>query len=106
VRRLLLSAEPYYQSGFAGLSYLPGQARLGILVAGQVYREIGVELLKSGGDCWERHVVVESSRKAALTAQALVSPFVNPSFWRSPITHDERLHRHLQLFPIAEGLDF
>jgi 15-cis-phytoene synthase len=106
VRRLLMLAEHYYASGLKGLSYLPGNARMGIGVAARVYREIGAEILRLEGDCWQRHVVVSPSRKLALTTLTLVSPLGSPDFYKRPGPHDRALHQHLRSFPISQGLVF
>ena len=47
VRRLLSLAEEYYASGRVGLSYLPARAHFSIGVAAKVYRQIGIQLLRS-----------------------------------------------------------
>jgi len=47
VRRLLALAEEYYASGRVGLAYLPFRAHFSIGVAAKIYRQIGVQLLRS-----------------------------------------------------------
>ncbi len=49
-QRLLSLAELYYESGKAGLRFLPPRARQGIKVAASVYREIGLVIAARGFD--------------------------------------------------------
>ena len=51
VSQLLQLAETYYESGTAGLVYLPARAHLAISVAGRVYRQIGLQV-SAKGCCW------------------------------------------------------
>jgi len=95
VEKLLASAERYYQSGEKGLSYLPLQARLSILVAARVYREIGRQLLRQNCEYWHHRIVVSTPRKILITLQSLFSVLITVSFWRHPKKHDAALHRDL-----------
>ena len=47
VRQLLGMADDYYQSGAAGLTFLPIRAHMAIAVAARVYRQIGVQIAAS-----------------------------------------------------------
>lgn len=104
VRRLLALAEAYYQSGIQGISYLPANARLSILVAAKLYREIGVEILKRDGNSWREHVHVPMSRKRELTLAALGFPILNRAYWHPRAAHNSALHRALGEFPLNQGL--
>jgi phytoene synthase len=95
VANLLNCAEKYYASGEKGLSYLPLQARLSILVAARVYREIGRELKNQNYEYWHRRIVVSTPRKIVITFQALLSTLFTLNFWRHPKKHDANLHRAL-----------
>jgi phytoene synthase len=96
---LLTLADDYYRSGEAGLSYLPLQARAGILVAARVYHGIGEELRSRGGDCWSRRAEVSSLRKALLSTVALVGTARDKSFWITGSTHKRDLHSCLTGLP-------
>jgi phytoene synthase len=88
----LALAEPYYESGIAGLVYLPPESRRGILVAARVYREIGEELRRHGPHRAKDRVVVPAWRKATLVAQA----FIAPAPWKNEKpAHDIALHCEL-----------
>jgi phytoene synthase len=96
---LLTLADDYYRSGEAGLSYLPLQARAGILVASRVYHGIGEELRSRGGDCWSRRAEVSSLRKALLSTVALASTAHDKSFWITGSAHKRDLHSCLTGLP-------
>lgn len=87
--RLLGLADRYYRSAEAGMGALPWRARAAIMVAGRVYRQIGVEL-QAGGLNWQAGRVVTSnfSKSRASLAGLLALPRV-PG--RLP-AHDKSLH--------------
>ena len=95
VSNLLNCAEQYYISGEAGLSYLPFQARISILVAARVYREIGREHKKKNFEYWHHRIVVSTPRKLFITFTTLFSVFFTPGFWRRPSVHNVYLHQAL-----------
>jgi 15-cis-phytoene synthase len=96
VARLLDCAETYYQSGERGLSYLPFRARVSILVAARVYREIGRQLKKKNYTYWESRMIVSTPRKCLVTLRALFDVILDSKFWQTPKQHDSNLHRALQ----------
>lgn len=71
VRGLLGLAERYYQSGDAGMRYIPWRCRVAILVASRVYRAIGLGLLERGGDALAGRVVVPWTGKLRWSLAAL-----------------------------------
>ncbi len=96
---LLDLADHHYRSGQQGLAYLPISARGAMLVAGRVYRAIGVQLRRHDYAYWEKRMVVHNSTKAALTASALLTMVVTPSFWRPSHPHETGLHARLHGLP-------
>ena len=70
--KLLDLADRYYASGEDGLWYLPARARYAILVAGRVYRSIGLRLRRRAPAAWERRAVVPATAKAAISVGALL----------------------------------
>ena len=92
--RLLDLAECYYRSGSEGLSYLPLRARVAILIAAENYRAIGARV-RALGPAAEQRAVVPTSAKVWITARAVVSAALRPSFWLRPRAHDAALHQHL-----------
>jgi phytoene synthase len=73
VATLLDLADGYYARGEAGLAYLPGGARFGILVAARLYRAIGGVLRRRECDCWTSRARVGTLSKVAVTVRALAA---------------------------------
>ena len=48
IHNLINLSEKYYNNGFSGLKYIPFKKRLGIFIAANVYRGIGIKIKKSG----------------------------------------------------------
>ncbi len=99
VAQLLALAERYYDSGSAGLRFIPWRSRLGILVAARVYRAIGRKLLRGGGDPLRGRTVTTTIEKLAL-AVAAIARFV---FLPSSGSHDASLHVALVGLPGCAG---
>lgn len=68
IKRLLELAQKYYTSGFAGISLLPKKHRLGILIAGTVYQEIGFKLTHNHYQYLAGRTVVSKLKKLQLAA--------------------------------------
>ncbi len=88
-------AELYYKSGETGLSYLPLQARLSILVAARIYREIGRKLKKRDYEYWHERIFVTRLSKFFITLGCLFSVLYTVHFWRHPKGHVRALHAAL-----------
>ncbi len=95
VATLLDLADNYYESGEKGLSYLPFRARLAILVAARLYREIGQKLRRQGCEYWHHRIVVSKAKKFMLTIEVLLTAPLAVKFWRYPSRHDAKLHAPL-----------
>ena len=95
VATLLDRADDYYQSGERGLSYLPFRARLAILVAARLYREIGQKLRRQECEYWHQRIVVSKAKKLMLTIEVFLTAPFTPKFWRYPSQHDAKLHAPL-----------
>lgn len=97
--RLLTLAERHYASAREGLAHLPRRPRATVLVAAQVYRQIGVRLARDGHRVWAGRTVVPASARARVAAGALVR---RPELWSQsviPAQHDSQLHAHLEGLP-------
>ena len=96
VRQLLGMADDYYQSGAAGLRFLPIRAYMAIAVAARVYRQIGVQIAATGyGWHYGRQVTSRATKIiCSLRACGLVCLRVWP---RKP--HCAALHDGLEGLP-------
>ncbi|MFQ3237565.1 MAG: phytoene synthase [Paraglaciecola sp.] len=95
IKVLLSLAEKYYQSGLAGLYYLPPRNRQAIAVAAYVYRDIGRKLLKNDCHYWLGRVVVSKPKKILLASQALWH-LNTAAIAHHGTDHQNELHSHLQ----------
>lgn len=71
VKELLSRAENHYDSGLAGLSYLPLRSAFVIMLAAFFYREIGRKILRTGPDALKKRVVVSGTEKFFLVIEAI-----------------------------------
>ncbi len=70
--RLLLLAEPYYDSARDGLRGLPFRSSMAIAAARGVYREIGRKVRRRGPGVWGQRVVVHKPVKLWLFGRGLL----------------------------------
>ena len=96
VQALLVRAEGLYESGLLGLPYLPFRARMSVLIATRVYREIGIKLLENDCNVWGGRIVVSNTKKLTLCAKVLLSFSARPQLDKRAFEkRTERLpHQH------------
>ncbi len=88
VRDVLTMAERFYDSGLAGVRYLPARVRPAIVAAAFLYRGIGRALLRRGGDPLAGRVVLGAWERAWLAFAGLMTALLP-----TPHTpHDPDLH--------------
>ena len=101
VLELLGLADRYYESADGGLRFIPWRSRLAIVVAGRVYRAIGVRLRRHGGDALAGRTMLPALEKAWWVAEALVR-FVRTLAAPIVTVHEAELHRWLVGWPGAD----
>ena len=97
-------AERFYESGIAGLTYLPRGSRIAIYLAAILYRAIGRQLRQHGCQWWRGRTVISTQQKLLMTLSALPVLCSLP-FKARPTpdkVHDRRLHVHLDGMPYAD----
>jgi phytoene synthase len=92
VRDVLAMAERFYDSGLAGVRYLPARVRPAIVAAAFLYRGIGRALLRRGGDPLAGRVVLGTWERAWLALAGLFAAMLPAP--RTP--HDPALHLALR----------
>ena len=102
-QRLLELAERYYESGEAGLGFLPIRARLGILAAARMYRAIGKRIAAADFCSWDRRAVLGTTAKSGHAALALASFIGSRRVHRRDAVHDTRLQHALLEMDGAHG---
>jgi phytoene synthase len=73
VERLLMEADALYDRAGPGVAGLPAACRPAIQAARLIYREIGWQLRRTGGDSVSVRTVVSDRRKVTLLGQALAA---------------------------------
>ncbi len=97
VKKLLALAEIFYASGVKGLSYLPLRAHIAISIAGRVYRQIGMEIVKTNYR-WENGKCTVSKSKKILCSIRATSTLVRRIPLRR-VQHNTNLHASLNGLP-------
>jgi len=95
IAKLLRLAEEYYQSGLAGLYYLPNRNRRAIAVAAYSYREIGRKLQENNHQYWQGRVVVSAHQKVKLAGKVLWR-LSTGKLAKFPTQHSVKLHTYLK----------
>jgi phytoene synthase len=90
VTRLLVAAERLYLRADAGIAALPSRCRPGIRAARVLYREIGCEVARAGGDSVSRRAVVPASRKARVLARGIMPAPVVAAHATAPVIPEAR----------------
>ena len=91
VAQILNTAEDYYQSGYAGLCFLPVRARLGIAIASGLYRQIGINLIRRNYESWLFRSIVSKKQKGWLTLKIVTSCLLDRKFYFYLEPHRSRL---------------
>jgi len=97
VQRLLSLANLYYESGNAGLRFLPSRARTGIKIAATVYKEIGVVIEEKAYNVFSGRAYVNLVRKLYVASRA----FISNTTRRPYAFHTASLHIYLKDMPHA-----
>ena len=93
-QRLVNAAEPYYRSAGGGLRALPLRSAWAIATARDVYREIGLNVVKAKERAWNHRQGTSSLKKLTLLTTAagvalgsrLTTPEARPDgLWRRPL---------------------
>lgn len=88
VRGLLAYADALYESGEAGVPFLPFRAAIAVRTARLVYADIGRVILLRGADPFAPRAVVATSRKLSLSLRAAVRTAfeTRPGFRRAELS--------------------
>jgi 15-cis-phytoene synthase len=84
MREMVVWADNYYSEGVRGISYLPPDVRLPILISARLYQRILRELENNGYDSLQTRVYTNGGRKAL---ELYRCAYLNrESFWHAPAT--------------------
>jgi len=96
VSDLLVIADQYYESGRAGMPYIPTIPRAAIATAAQMYRGIGTKIENQGYNVLAGRTVVGHRAKLNLFARGLGFSMFCPL--QAQTAHRSHLHRHFDGF--------
>ena len=92
VDKTIRLGELYYQSGFAGLAFLPTRPRLAIAIAAKAYRQIGIQLQQNDLN-WHEGRTVTSTASKAVQSLSVLPKIAKPSTLPH---HNTALHNPLR----------
>ena len=95
VKKLLVLAENYYNSGSQGLLYLPFKIRVAISIAGGIYREIGIQLKNEKFNWYMGRQATSNLTKVKITALKIITEI---SKRKIQTKHESKLHKYLKEF--------
>ncbi len=78
VLKLIDLSDKFYQNGFFGLNYIPLKTRLGIFIAANVYKGIGVKIKKYKKKYLKKRIYLTSSEKILITLKSIFIFFFIP----------------------------
>ena len=71
IHKVIKLSDKFYENGFAGLKYIPLTSRLGIFVAANIYRGIGVKI-KSNKKYFRERVYLNLFEKSLITIKSIL----------------------------------
>ena len=72
IHKVISLSEKFYINGFAGLKYIPFSTRLGIFIAANVYRGIGIKIKSNKKKYFRERVYLNLFEKSLITIKAVV----------------------------------
>ena len=71
IHKVITLSEKFYENGFAGLKYIPLSTRLGIFIAANVYRGIGLKIKSNKKKYLRERIYLNSLEKSFITIKSL-----------------------------------
>ena len=71
IQKVISLSEEFYKNGFAGLKYIPFSSRLGIFIAANVYRGIGIKIKSNKKKYFRERVYLNSFEKSYITIKSI-----------------------------------
>ena len=73
IHKVISLSEKFYENGFAGLKYIPISTRLGIFIAANIYRGIGIKIKSKKNKYIRERVYLNVFEKSMITIRSVVS---------------------------------
>ena len=71
IHNIINLSEKYYNNGFSGLKYIPFKKRLGIFIAANVYRGIGIKIKRSGKNYLKKRIYLNFFEKLLISLRSI-----------------------------------
>ena len=71
IHKVITLSEKFYENGFAGLKYIPLSTRLGIFIAANVYKGIGIKIKSNKKKYFRERIYLNSLEKSFITIKSL-----------------------------------
>lgn len=97
VSLLLSKADEYYKSAYTGLCFIPFRPRVVILLAGEIYRHIGVKIRKNSHNVLAGRTYLNTGEKILVSLKTLRFLF-SSKFWNTK-SHSSQLHYLIKELP-------
>lgn len=97
VHKTLDQADQYYLSGYSGLAYIPFRPRVVILLAGEIYRHIGIKIRKNNCQVLSGRTYLSFTEKILVTFKTM-GKLISLCFWK-PQNHTSSLHTLINELP-------
>lgn len=101
VEKFLKVADNYYLSGYRGLAYIPLRPRIVILLAGEIYRHIGLKIRSKNFEVLKGRVYLNFWEKILVSFKTMAR-LATSTFWK-PKQHSEDLHKLIKTLPGANA---
>ena len=72
IHEVISLSDKFYENGFAGLKYIPLSTRLGIFIATNIYRGIGIKIKSNKKKYFRERVYLNSFEKFLITIKSVV----------------------------------
>ncbi len=104
IKELLSLADRFYASAEQAFPLIPWRARGAIIVASELYRGIGVKILRLGGNPLQGRVYLNRFEKSLRVSKGLFI-WTSSFFAKKSIDHDPRLHLGLESWKSSRGFE-
>jgi len=72
IHKVIVLSDKFYENGFAGLKYIPLSTRLGILIAANIYRGIGIKIKSNKKIYLRERVYLNLLEKFLITVKSIL----------------------------------
>lgn len=90
IEKYLQKANDYYKTGYLGLAYIPLRCRFVILLAGELYRHIGLKIIKNKYEVLQGRTYLNVFEKCLVFFKVLPQ-ILTTRFWKKPTQQNKEV---------------